>query len=154
MARNTEALTYSLALHHANPSAAPGGDLAALMTARSGRRCFALSKKQGPIGFVTKTLIESCQWRSTMSLMTWRVRALKRNRLLFQLRLSERTISGTDAGLLPTPTAHLSKLQHAHRSRTRQRDGKSGPSLKEILGKVPSPAYVRWMMGFPNGAQN
>ena len=71
----------------------------------SGRKCLDLSGNAGPLGLLEKTLLGSCDWAWTKYSLTWKAKATPQGRLIFQLaRLAPRT-SGSDSGLLHTPTA-------------------------------------------------
>ena len=76
----------------------------------SGRKCLGLSKNVGPLGLLEKTLLESPNWAWTKYSLTWRTKATPQGRLIFQLvRLAPRT-SGSDSGLLHTPTAKANQM--------------------------------------------
>jgi len=76
----------------------------------SGRKCLDLSKNVGPLGLLEKTLLESPNWAWTKYSLTWRTKATPQGRLIFQLvRLAPRT-SGSDSGLLHTPTAKANQM--------------------------------------------
>ena len=76
----------------------------------SGRKCLGLSKNVGPLGLLEKTLLESRNWAWTKYSLTWRTKATPQGRLIFQLvRLAPRT-SGSDSGLLHTPTAKANQM--------------------------------------------
>src|ERR1039458_8788287 len=82
----------------------PGSDEARRTTARSGRRCSALLKRQDPVGCLLKTCLESSAWNSTLCFLTWRAKATPRGRWLFQLAPSMPDTDETGCGyLLPTP---------------------------------------------------
>lgn len=73
------------------------------MTVTSGLRCLELSKKSGQLGLLVKMLLESSAWHSKMCVLTWKTKALKSNRLLFQLVPKMRSTEETGFGLLATP---------------------------------------------------
>jgi hypothetical protein len=86
----------------ASPTLAPGSAEAIAMTARSGQKCAALSRKPGPVGSWLRTCLASSVWRSTVCYLTWKVKATKSKRLYFQLAPSTPRIEETGCGLLPT----------------------------------------------------
>ena len=78
--------------------------------ATSGRKCSDLSGNAGPLGLLEKTLLGSSNWAWTKYSLTWRAKATPQGRLIFQLaRLAPRT-SGSDSGLLHTPTAKANQM--------------------------------------------
>ena len=85
-------------------------DSARQTTAGSGRRLLPLLKGLGPRGFCLKTLLESClsttEWNSSVSVLRWKAKGTKFNRLLFQLAVSGLSIEETESGLWPTPSAN------------------------------------------------
>lgn len=93
----------------ASRSVQPGSEEARMMTVTSGRKCLELSKNSGPLGLLEKTLLESSIWRSTRRYLTWKIKATKQGRLLFQLAASMPRTCGADALLWHTPTARDSK---------------------------------------------
>mgnify|MGYP003642703529 CR=1 FL=1 len=71
----------------------------------SGRKCLDLSGNAGPLGLLEKMLLDSSDWAWTKYSLAWQPKATPQGRLIFQLaRLAPRT-SGSDSGLLHTPTA-------------------------------------------------
>jgi hypothetical protein len=96
----------------ANHLASRGSAEARTTTATSGRKCLELFKRRGPLGSLVRTLVGSSTWRSTTSALTWKVRATRSGRLLFQLAPSGRLTDATEFGLLHTPT----KEQAAHQT--------------------------------------
>jgi len=78
--------------------------------ATSGRKCSDLSGNAGPLGLLEKTLLGSSNWAWTKYSLTWKTKATPQGRLIFQLaRLAPRT-SGSDSGLLHTPTAKANQM--------------------------------------------
>ena len=97
-----EQLTFFPAGSPASRSVLPASAEAARMTVTSGRKCFELSKKSGPVGCLERMLLGSSIWNSTMRLLTWKARVTKQRRLYFQLAVSELPTAGIGCGLLPT----------------------------------------------------
>ena len=73
--------------------------------ATSGRKCLDLSGNAGPLGLLEKTLLDSSTWAWTKYSLTWRAKATPQGRLIFQLARLAPLTSGSDSGLLHTPTA-------------------------------------------------
>jgi len=90
---------------------------------------------------------------------------MMRSGTVFQLPPSAPRIRGIESGLLPTPqTQYDGRSEDAWRAAKERADRKrrSGqyakgcgtPSmvdLKRAIGGTPNPAFVEWMMGFPEG---
>lgn len=83
--------------------AVPGSEEARKTTVTSGLRCLELSKNSGPLGLLEKMLLESSQWRSTRCFLTWKYKATKQGRLLFQLAVSMPRTGETASPLWHTP---------------------------------------------------
>jgi len=90
---------------HASPSLLPGSDKARQMTVSSGLRCLGLFPRQDQLGLLVKMLAESSVWRSTVCLLTWKVKGTPLKRSLYQLAPSMPRINETEFGLWHTPTA-------------------------------------------------
>jgi hypothetical protein len=87
----------------ANLSPLPGNNEARKMTATSGLKCYELLERLNRKSLLAKTLLESLTWHSTRCFLTWRVKATKQRRLLFQLVPSTPLTDEIECGLLPTP---------------------------------------------------
>lgn len=87
----------------ANLSPLPGNNEARKMTATSGLKCYELLERLNRKSLLAKTLLESLTWHSTRCFLTWRVKATKQRRLLFQLVPSTPLTDEIEYGLLPTP---------------------------------------------------
>ena len=98
-------LLFSQGDFHASPSLLQENNWARKMTVISGQKCSVLLKKQSPIGFLLKMLLESSTWFSTKCLLTWKVKTTKQERLLFQLVPKTPRTDETGYGLLPTTNA-------------------------------------------------
>ncbi len=88
----------------ASLSVSPGSDKAQMMTVTSGLKCLGLSERLDPIGLLQRTLLASSIWASTIVYLTWRTRALKSRRFLYQLVPSTPRTDGIESSLLPTIT--------------------------------------------------
>jgi len=80
----------------------PGSDEARMMTVRSGRKCCELLKRLNHNGLLAKTLLGSSIWHSKNVALTWKWKAMKSSRILFQLAPSMPHTDETGCGLLPT----------------------------------------------------
>ena len=97
---------------------APGSAEAREMTARSGRKCCVLLRRQDPLGSWLRTFLESSAWNSTMCFLTWKAKATPRGRLYCQLAPSMPHTDGIGSGLWPTPRAsERSQLNSADNKR-------------------------------------
>lgn len=94
---------FSRAAFPASPFPVPGNEEARKMTVTSGRKCLELYQKQGPVGLLAKMLVGSSIWGSTTVFLTWKLKATKCNRLLYQLVPKTPRTEGTGCGLLHTP---------------------------------------------------
>lgn len=98
-------LTLSQAGFPASPYLSPGSAEAVTMTVSSGRKCLEWYRNSGPLGYVVKTLLESSAWRSTIVLLTWKIRVTPLKSCFFQLAPSTPRTDGTELLLWPTITA-------------------------------------------------
>lgn len=89
----------------ANRSVRPGSAEARRMTATSGLKCLGSSENSGPLGLLEKMLLGTSRWGSTRCCLTWKVKATKQGRSLFQLAASMPRTVAKESGLWPTPTA-------------------------------------------------
>lgn len=129
-----EQLTLFLEDSPASRLALPGSEEARKMTVTSGRKCYALYRKSGPLGLLVRMLLESSIWRSTRCWLTWKASATPAKRLLFRLVPSMPRIDATEWQLLPTPTATL-----ADHGGPNQRDSSGRPGLQMAAMMFPTP---------------
>ena len=73
------------------------------MTAISGRKCCESYARQGQLGSLVRMLLASSTWHSTRCILTWKRKATKSNRSLFQLAVSMHRTDEIESGLWPTP---------------------------------------------------
>lgn len=106
---NSVELGYSQADFLASHSVSPGSAEARAMTVRSGLKCSALLMRPNPAGCLVKTCLESSHWNSTVCLLTWKVSATPRGRLLFQLAPQMPDTEEIEFGLWATMTANDAK---------------------------------------------
>ncbi len=88
-----------------SPTVWPGTDEATRMTVHSGRKWLALLTSADRPTFWLRTYLASSRWRSTACLLTWKLSATPRGRLLLRLSLSTPRTDAIGSGLLPTPMA-------------------------------------------------
>lgn len=127
-------LIYSPGDSPANPSAMPGKSEATKTTVSSGLRCFASSGKRVRLGSLARTLLGSSTWHSTKCALTWKEKATKSNRLLFQLRPSALPTAEIASGssLAATPAARDWKAAgYAKRQ--------GGRPLPQMVALIPTP---------------
>jgi hypothetical protein len=119
-------------------------------------------------------LLCKTEWYSRECALTWKVKAMKSSRLLFQLVPRVRRTGGTGFGLLHTPmaiygehpgmtsTTHLTgqiamlPTPHGNCSTGPGTEGREGgENIQTAIGKSTGmklqPAFVEWMMGYPIG---
>ncbi len=118
----------------ASRSVLPGSAEAKKITVISGQRCLGLYKSSSPLGRFVRMLLVSSTWGSTMRFLTWKVRAMKHSRFLFQLRAQVPRTSDTECLLLPTPTA-----QEYGNNQSPTPGAAVRPSLSSIAKMWPTP---------------
>jgi hypothetical protein len=101
----TQGLLFSREDFPASRSVSPGSGQAREMTASSGRRWLPLLKLSGPLGSLARMCLESLAWNSTVAYLTWRPKATKAGRSLFQLAPSMPSTEETECGLWPTASS-------------------------------------------------
>lgn len=83
----------------------------------SGRTCLKLLNRKDPLTALSKTLLASSLWHSTLYAMNWKVKATPQGRLLFQLQASTPRIKEKESGSLqspwPTPTVRGARSRGA-----------------------------------------
>lgn len=89
----------------ANPFPLPGSSGARRMTASSGQKWLGLSRNSGPLGWLEKTLLESCAWNSPIYYLNWKPVGIGQGHFLFQLAVSGHGTGDTGSQLWATPTA-------------------------------------------------
>lgn len=100
---------------------------------RSGRKCYELYGRYSPLGSLVKMLLVSPAWGSPIVSLTWKAKAIGRNRFLYQLVPSVPSTGETEFGLLPT---HTAKGNHNRKGLTPT----SGDGLETALKKLlPTP---------------
>ena len=113
--------------------------------ATSGLRCLESSKNLNPVGFLQKMcealLTSKTAWSSKMCALTWKVKATKHKRLLYQLQASVPRIAETESGLWATPNTmdHLPQRspEALRRQATTTRKGRTRPgNLREQVDPI------------------
>jgi hypothetical protein len=148
---------FSQEVSHANHTQQRESDAGRKTSAIFGPKCLELFGKFNRNGLWAKTfaalLVGQEGWYSRRCGLTWKLLDTKYNRLYFQLQASTHHTSGSEFGLLPTPTTRDWKgarsseaLQAAGRTNTN-----SLPDFYAQSGKTSqlNPQFVLEMMGFP-----
>lgn len=178
-ARDTKRSLYSQEDSPASHSAKLDEEKARQMTVTSGRTCFELYKTSSQTGSSLKTcvglLLGTTAWYSSRCALTWKAKATKSNRLLFQLVPSTPRTAETESGLLPTVQTQGLKVCKNGKSipmilpTPDASDGSRGPAkiynpraksqsgrtVTTLVGRGTGeklrlqPAMPEWMMGFP-----
>lgn len=132
------ALTLLPAAFPANRSAKPESGEARTTTAISGRRCYGSYASFNRHGSSVRTLVASLlgtkAWYSNKCALTWRLRAMKYNRFLFQLRPSTHRTGEIESGLLHTPRTGAQEGWGWNGSRTKKQ-----PNLAMRISMLPTP---------------
>ena len=158
----------------------PESEVARKMIAGSGLRCLELLEKQTRVGYLSKMLLVSLRWGSTMCYMTWKVERTSAKHLLFRLSPSMQDIADLEFSLFPTPTQDSIKERKknysqggtpltkavmlfptpmsptGHQIGTMREWGGSrnklrSPEMEDLGNGAISPMFVEWLMGFPIG---
>ena len=103
-------LQSSPAASLASHSAKQGEEKERQMIAISGQTCLKLYEMSNPTGSLLRTCVASLlgttAWYSNKSVLTWKAKVTKSNRLLFQLSPSTRRTEEIESGLLHTARAN------------------------------------------------
>ena len=102
----------------------------------SGSTCLKLLNTKHPLGSLSKTLVASSTWHSTMYALTWKPKVTPRNRLLFQLAVSKLPTEETESGSSPKTWATPNTMDHLpqrspealRRQATTTRKGRTRPA--------------------------
>lgn len=95
-----------------NRSPVPGSEQARKITDTSGLKLLRFCETFGQPGLFLKMFQTIFPWHSPRRLLTWKMKAIPRNHILFQLVPSVPPTDGTDYMLLPTPTANAWKSSY------------------------------------------
>ncbi len=132
-------MTFFPADSPANPSAQQESDRAKMMTVSSGRKCFEQFGKYSPLGSLAKMLLESSAWRMAEHLteysLTWKAKAMRSKRFLFQLQQRGASTKGNGSGLLPTTRASEGMVNKLRRPE----NIKDVSRLEDYIAMLPTP---------------
>ena len=150
-----EQLTLFQGDSHVSRSAKPGSEWARKMTVTSGRKCFELYGKYARCGSLAKMCLESSIWHSTRCFLTWKVKATKHNRLLFQLAVSMPHTDEIESVFWPTPSTGAALCGGTGSFKTLERMAKKGliteeerRQLSQGNGGKTNPQLLEWLMGY------
>ncbi len=126
----------------ANPSPQQVKDEEQKMIGSSGLRCYELYQKYVPDGLLRKMsralLASTRAWYSKECSLTWKVKGIRSNRLLFQLVPSVRRTGETGYGLLPTMEAN-ERNASPRWTKTRAKGQSLEPNLAGKIQMLPTP---------------
>ena len=125
------------------------------MTVTSGRKCYESYGKYARCGSLVRMCLESSIWHSTRCLLTWRAKATKHNRLLFQLAVSMPRTKGTECVFWPTPSTGAALCGGTGSFKTLERMATNGliteeerRQLSQGNGGKTNPQLLEWLMGY------
>lgn len=147
---------------HVSHSVLQESEKAKMMTVSSGLKCLESYQNSSPLGSLVKMLMGSSIWASKMRVLTWKVKAMKCNRLLYQLVPSVQSMKENVCSLLPTPnSSEEKKLKMScestlkHFQNQRKKGNMFSLTLAELalinFGELLNPNFVEEMMGFQQG---
>lgn len=129
--------TYSPGDSPANPSPMQEKSEAIRTTVSSGLKCYESSGKRSPLGSLARMLLGSSTWLSTRCALTWKEKATKSSRLLYQLAPSVRRTaeiaSGSSEGEPPLATPRASDWKGA--AKTTEAKGRN-PFTNSLMDAV------------------
>ena len=112
-------------------------------TATCGPRCSTLFGLFDPAGSWARTFTESLigrkGWSSNRCALTWRRQDTRCSRTLFRLAVSALPTVGTDAGLLPTPTAIDAGSGRMNKSLSPNASERPTLAMASKMGLLPTP---------------
>ncbi len=91
-----------------------------------------------PAWVVERMLLDSSRWGSMIVYLTWKVRAMKQSRLLFQLAVSTPHTGEIESLLLPTMRADSDRNSIKSQANYYQKTGHHR-NLKAVVGMMPTP---------------
>jgi hypothetical protein len=133
-------------------------------TYRSQAKARALAAVNHPSGKNTPVLLakfdhNTLLWKTSQRCLgggwetfsgTWPRAGMMQRGTAFQLRSSARRITGTGYGLLPTPSGTSNHGKNHVSGRLDEWGGSSNPFRGTDIGKIHSPRFEEWMMGYPD----
>ena len=146
---DTEERGFSPEAFLASHSVAPGSERARKMTVSSGLRCVESYGKHNPNGcwqrMFLASLVKTEAWFSSVCLLTWKMQATKRSRLLFRLAALALPIEEIGSGLLQSPKAAMPEENGAEMINGRfyrQTGSDFGPNLATQIALLKTPSAV------------
>ena len=111
--------------------------------------------KYARCGSLAKMCLESSIWHSTRFFLTWKVKATKHNRLLFQLAVSMPHTDEIESVFWPTPSTGAALCGGTGSFKTLERMAKKGlitederRQLSQGNGGKTNPQLLEWLMGY------
>ena len=141
----------------ANLSRSPGNNRETPTSVTYGENFTDSSKSFDLLGSLARTYSDTLATDSTSCVVTWNEKVSKFGQSYYKLQMSERHTSVNGSSwLLATPTASQSykKIRQLAPSEANGKHGKVlpgsiGEKFPSYIGMYPNPAFVEWMMGFP-----
>ena len=145
MEPDTEERGFSPEAFLASHSVVPGSERARKMTVSSGLRCVESYGKHNPNGcwqrMFLASLVKTEAWSSRVCLLTWKMQATKRSRLLFRLAALALPTEGIGCGLLQSPKAGEAEGRGEYKDKDKilKRWEKHQPLLCQQIAILPTP---------------
>jgi hypothetical protein len=126
-------------------------------------KCLDALNRLNPDGLLGRMFVDLLVgmegWYSTRCAMTWKGKAMKYNRFLFQLQVSTHHTEGIESSLLLTPTTR-EEVMDLDKFKTRMEKYPNGTTMPNLATQIMqiyktgktsqlSPQFVMEMMGFP-----
>lgn len=150
-----EQLMLSLEDSLASRSVVPGSREARKMTVTSGLKCFESYGKSARCTSLVRTCLESSIWHSTRCFLSWKTKATKHNRLLFQLAVSTPRTGETEYLFWPTPSTGASLCGGTGNLQQLRKLAQAGKMTADELRNLSSggggntnPELIEWLMGY------
>lgn len=125
------------------------------MTVTSGRKCLESYTNSGPLGCLVRMCLESSIWHSTRCLLTWKTKATKSKRLIFQLAVSMPRTEETESLFWPTPSTGAALCGGTGNFQTLRKMAERGliteeerRQLSQGNGGKTNPNLLEWLMGY------
>ena len=150
-------LNYCPEDSHVSRSVVPGSERAKMILVTSGKKCLELLKQQNHIGLLEKMLLESSNWLSMKSVLTWKVVATPGGRSVYRLSMPISILMGNECLLWPRPTvAGLRGGSHTPAKMKKLLDANiiTQEEYKVLIssnGNRINPDLLEWLMGYPIG---
>lgn len=125
------------------------------MTVTSGLKCFESYGKSARCTSLVRTCLESSIWHSTRCFLSWKTKATKHNRLLFQLAVSTPRTGETEYLFWPTPSTGASLCGGTGNLQQLRKLAQAGKMTADELRNLSSggggntnPELIEWLMGY------